>query len=77
MIDLTPDETNNQAALSMITLKGSGQIMGTIKGLGGMSGSESGDVATPLAGSGHMIMGYAGVMVAAPYRSFLFIENVY
>ena len=77
MLDLTPDKTNDQAALSMITLKGSEMITGTLRGLGGANGTTSGDVASPVAGSGYMVMGYSGVLVASPYRSHIFIENIF
>lgn len=36
-----------------------------------MSGIESGIVSSPVAGSKIIMMGYAGLAVFAPYRSFV------
>lgn len=40
-------------------------------GVGGLSGTESGVVSSPVAGSKLIMMGYAGIGVFAPYRSFI------
>lgn len=75
-IDLTADLTTGTPALQMFTLKGGEFIRGFLKGMGGMSGVESGDIATPVAGSRLVHMGYAGVGVFSPYRSFIVEENI-
>ena len=41
------------------------------KGVGGLSGLESGDVASPVAGSKLIMWGYSGIAVFNPYRSFV------
>ncbi len=75
-IDLTADLTTGSPALQMFTLKGGEFIRGFLKGLGGMSGVESGDIASPVAGSKLVHAGYAGVGVFSPYRSFIVEENI-
>lgn len=39
-----------------------------------MSGIESGIVSSPVAGAKLIMMGYAGIAVFAPYRSFILRE---
>lgn len=69
-IDLTADLTTGSPALQMFTLRGGEFIRGFLKGLGGMTGVESGEISTPVAGSRLVHAGYAGVGVFSPYRSF-------
>ena len=75
-IDLTADLTTGSPALQMFTLRGGEFIRGFLKGLGGMSGVESGEISTPVAGSRLVHAGYAGVGVFSPYRSFIVEENI-
>lgn len=74
-IDLTADATSGTPAMQMFTLKNAEFIRGVQKGLGGLSGTESGDMYTRVAGSVIAHAGYAGVGVFNPYRSFIVEEN--
>lgn len=75
VIDLTADATTGTPAMQMFTLKGSEFIRGVLKGVGGLDGVTSGDVASPVAASKIIHMGYSGVGVFNPYRSFIIEEN--
>lgn len=75
-IDLTADLTSGQPAMQMFTLKGGEFIRGFQKGLGGLTGLESGEISTPVAASRLVHAGYAGVGVFSPYRSFVIEENI-
>lgn len=70
-LDLSADAANGMPAVSMFTLKGGQCIQNYIKGVGGMSGLESGEVSSPVAGSKLIIHGYCGACVWNPYRSFI------
>lgn len=50
-LDLTADKTSNQPPIAMFTIKNGDMITNKYKGVGGFSGLESGDVASPVAGS--------------------------
>jgi len=60
--------------LNMFTLEGQDLISGTLKGMGGLSGKESGDIATPLSASSYHLMGYAGAALLNPYEAVIFEE---
>ena len=75
VIDLTADSTSGTPAMQMFTLKGGEFIRGVLKGVGGMDGVTSGDISSTVAGSKIVHMGYAGVGVYNPYRSFIIEEN--
>ena len=69
-LDLTADLASGKPAIAMFSLKGCDILTSKYPGVGGMSGIESGIVSSPVAGSKLIMMGYAGVGVFAPYRSF-------
>lgn len=75
LIDLTADKTSGQPALQMFTLSGSEFLTNTVAGVGGLDGTSSGAVASPVAGSKYVNSGYAGIGVFTPYRSYVLIEN--
>jgi hypothetical protein len=74
IIDLTADKAEGKPAVAMYTIKGGDYIMNTLEGVGKLSGTGSGSVASPVAASKLIATGYAGVGVFAPYRSFIFHE---
>ena len=74
-VDLTSDKTSGAPAVQMFTLKGSEFIRGVLKGVGGLDGTTSGEVSTPVAGSKIIHMGFAGIGVFNPYRSFIMMEQ--
>ena len=73
-LDLTADKTTGQPAIQMFTLKGGEFVTNKLKGVGGFTGFESGEVSSQVAGSKLMNWGYAGVGVFSPYRSFILQE---
>lgn len=74
-IDLTSDKSSGNPSVQMFTLKGGEFIRGVLKGVGGLDGVTSGDVNTPVAGSKIIHMGYAGIGIFNPYRSFELFEQ--
>ncbi len=75
VVDLTADATSGTPAMQMFTLKNGEFIRSVIKGVGGMDGTTSGDAYTPVAASKIIHMGYSGIGVFNPYRSFILEEN--
>ena len=74
MIDLTADKVEGKPATALYTIKGGDYIFNTLEGVGKLSGTGSGPVASPVAASKLIATGYAGIAVFAPYRSFIFCE---
>jgi hypothetical protein len=62
--------------IQQITLQGMSMFKGTLKGMGGLTGGESGEVSSLIHGSRVEIMGYRGVKVANPYGAHILEENV-
>lgn len=73
-LDLTADLASGKPAIAMFSLKGCDVLTSKYPGVGGMGGTESGIVSSPVAGSKLIMMGYAGIGVFAPYRSFILRE---
>ena len=73
-LDLSADLASGKPAMAMFSLKGKDVITSKDPGVGGMSGLESGVVSSPVAGSKLIMMGYAGIAVFAPFRSFILRE---
>lgn len=70
-LDMTADRTSAQPPIAMFTIKNGDMITNKYKGVGGLSGLESGDVASPVAGSKLIMWGYSGIAVFNPYRSYV------
>jgi hypothetical protein len=62
--------------IEMMTLSGRLLISGTIAGMGGLSGTESGPITTSVDGSEKHLLGYSGVKVANPYAGHIIKENL-
>lgn len=75
IIDLTADAVSGQPAMQMFTVNGAEFLRSELVGVGGLSGKASGVVSTPVAGSKLIHMGYAGVGVFNPYRSYIIEEQ--
>lgn len=73
-LDLSADKASGRPAIQMFTFKGGEFITNKLKGVGGITGLESGEVYSPVAGSALINWGYAGVGVFAPYRSYIIEE---
>lgn len=75
MLDLTPDGQKGHAAINLLTFKGGQYIHNWILGVGGKNGLSSGQVSSPVAGNKHVMWGYSGVAVYAPYRSVIMMSD--
>lgn len=73
-IDLTADKTSGVPAVAKMSLLGKDFIKSTIAGVGGLDGKSSGEVASNVAGSKMVMMGYQGVACFTPFRSFIVRE---
>lgn len=73
-IDLTADKTSGTPAIAKFSITGKDFMTNKILGVGGYSGKESGEVASNVAGSKLVMMGYAGVACFTPYRSVILRE---
>lgn len=62
--------------IQQMTIKGMSMFRGNLKGMGGLTGGESGDIASLVHGSRVELMGYRGVKVANPYGAHIIEENV-
>lgn len=74
-LDLTHDLTGGSPAMQMFTLKDGEFITSKFLGVGGLNGTTSGMTSSKVAASSIIHMGYAGVGVFSPYRSFIIEEN--
>lgn len=73
-IDLTADKTTGQPAIAKFSLTGKDFMTNKVVGVGGYDGKSSGEVASNVAGSKLIMMGYAGVAAFTPYRSVIVRE---
>lgn len=74
IIDLTADKASNRPPISMFTVKNGDMITNKYRGVGGLTGLESGEVASPVAGSKLIMWGYSSLAVFNPYRSYIIRE---
>lgn len=70
-LDLTADKTSAEPPIAMFTLKGGDMMQSYLKGVGGLTGLESGEVSTPVAGAKRIMWGYSSLAVFNPYRSYV------
>ncbi len=75
-LDTGADLASGRPNVSMFTIEGSGMLSGTLIGMGGTSGKDSGVVSTGVAGSEYHLLGFSGAVVFNPYKSFLLEESV-
>lgn len=73
-IDLTADKTTGKPAIAKFSLTGKDFMTNKILGVGGYSGKESGEVASNVAGSKLVMMGYGCVCAFTPHRSVIVRE---
>ena len=73
-IDLTGDKTSSQPPIGLFTLKGGDMMQSFIKGVGGLTGLESGEVSTPVAGAKRIMWGYSSLALFNPYKSYIIRE---
>lgn len=70
-LDLTGDRTNAQPPIGLFTLKGGDMMTSYLKGVGGLTGLESGEVSTPVAGAKRIMWGYSSLALFNPYKSYI------
>ena len=75
MLDLTPDSKTGKPALAKYTFKGTDYVENSIAGVGGFSGTASGEVSSPVAGSKLVAWGTGSVAVFNPYKSVILMSN--
>lgn len=72
-LDLTTD-SNGTPGIMMFTFRGGDIIHNVVRGVGGKTGLESGEVSSPVAGAKLINWGYHGVGVMNPYLSAILEE---
>lgn len=65
-LDMSPDISTNQPAVSGFTLEGAEFITSKYPGVGGVDGITSGIVSSPVAGSKLIVAGYSGIVAFSP-----------
>ena len=75
-IDMSPDISTGRPNLATFTKQGAEMLSGTLNGMGGQSGRESGSIATSIHGSSYHLLGYSGVVVFNPYKSAIISEAI-
>jgi hypothetical protein len=73
-LDAGLDATTNRPNIAMFTLEGAEMLSGTLKGMGGLDGRSSGDIATPIHGSSYHLLGYSCAVVFNPYKAVIMEE---
>ena len=73
-LDMSPDISTNQPAVSGFTLEGAEFITSKYPGVGGVDGITSGIVSSPVAGSKLIVAGYSGIVAFSPWKSFIIEE---
>lgn len=74
-LDMTPDMSEGKPAMAGFTLEGAEFVSSKYPGVGGIDGITSGIVSSPVAGNKLIVCGYSGIVMFAPYRSFI-VEEV-
>ena len=75
-IDMSPDISTGRPNLATFTLDGAEMLSGTLNGMGGQTGRESGQIATSVHGSSYHLLGYSGVVVFNPYKAAIITESL-
>jgi len=75
-IDMQPDVSTGRPNMATFTLDGAEMLSGTLNGMGGQSGRESGQIATSIHGSSYHLLGYSGVVIFNPYKSAIITESI-
>lgn len=73
-IDLTADKTTGKPAVAKYSITGQDFMTNKVLGVGGYDGKSSGEVASNVAGSKLVMMGYAGIAAFTPHRSVIVRE---
>jgi hypothetical protein len=73
---MSPDISTGKPNLATFTKEGAEMLSGTLNGMGGQTGRESGQVATSVHGSSYHLLGYSAVVVFNPYKSAIITESI-
>lgn len=73
-LDLTADKMTGKPAIAKYSIMGQDFTVNTIAGVGGLDGKSSGNVASNVAGSKRVLMGYGAVAAFTPFRSVILRE---
>jgi hypothetical protein len=76
VLDSGIDVTTSTPNIQMHTIKGMEMLSGYVNGLGGKTGTMSGDIATGQSGSQYHLMGYGCATVYNPYKAAILIQSV-
>ncbi len=74
LVDLTPDTKTGKPAIAKYTFKGTDYIENHILGVGGLNGTSSGEVSSPVAGSKLIAWGTGSIAVFNPYKSVVLMS---
>lgn len=75
-VDTTADLKTGRPNIASFTMEGLEMVDSTVLGVGGADGKTSGIASTGVHGMEYHIIGYSGVAVFVPYKSFILKENV-
>lgn len=74
---LDPYTEDGQINIQMMTMKNMSLFRGFQKGMGGMSGHDSGEMSTTIHGGRIEYMGYRGIKLANPYGAHIMEQNIW
>ena len=74
-LDTGKDVTSGVPNISSFTMEGAEMLSGNLRGMGGMDGKSTGDIATSVHGSSYHLLGYSCTCVMNPYKSFILKES--
>jgi len=75
-IDMSPDISTGRPNLATFTLDGAEMLSGTLNGMGGQTGRESGAIATSVHGSSYHLLGYSAAVIFNPYKAAIITESI-
>lgn len=76
MIFIDTGMNEGRPNIAGFTIKGRELLRGTLKGMGGIDGRTSGDIASSVDGVRHEILGQSGIAVFNPYAAFILEQNM-
>lgn len=74
-LDTGRDMASGVPNIASFTLEGAEMLSGNLRGMGGMDGKSTGDIATSVHGSSYHLLGYSCTCVMNPYKSFILKES--
>ena len=74
-LDTGRDVSSGVPNIASFTLEGAEMLSGNLRGMGGMDGKSTGEIATSVHGSSYHLLGYSCTCVMNPYKSFILKES--